>query len=293
MIENEIFYIIKYLLHNISTNHKNLRNNNYILYIISHCRKHISNMKTFIIIFSFFTMISFYSTPEHNKSFEILDGYELIDTMHSKYYGKWFEKLYIKQKVIFYKNGVMERDEVWTEYIELPGKVRSNIGNIEEGNCEIVKNDTQFVFRNSKLNSKRRAIHSVLLLGFDVYLQNPDKTYEQLKESDFNLEKLYETKWQNKKVYVVGSTEGDTTSNQFWIDKKHFYLVRLIQKTQTGKLLEVEFTNIKKLGNGWIATELIFKLNGKLAFIEEYLDYRIPERIDPENFNVDDFKTNF
>ena len=250
-------------------------------------------MKTFITFFLLFTMISFYSTPAHNKSFHILDGYELIDAMHDKYEGKRFEKLYIKQKVTFYKNGEKERDEVWTEFIDLPGKVRSNIGNAEEGNCEIVRNDTQFVFRDGKLVFKRRTVHTILLLGFDIYNQNTERTFKQLKELGFNLEKLYETKWQNRQIYVVGTTEDDTVTNQFWINKEHLFLVRLIQNTQSGKLMEVEFNDIKKLGKGWIATELVFKVDGELAFIEEYLDYGIPESIDWENFNVEDFKTNF
>jgi len=139
-------------------------------------------------------MNSFYSTPEFNKSSDILDGYELIKATHKKYKNKWFEKLYIKQKVTYYNDGENERDEVWTELIELPGKVRSNIGDAKEGNCEIVRNDTQFVFQDGKLVSKRRAVHMVLLLGFDIYKQNIKRTFEQLKESDFNLEKLYETK---------------------------------------------------------------------------------------------------
>ena len=41
---------------------------------------------------------------------------------------------------------------------------------------------------------------------------------------------------------------------------------------------------------GWIATELAFKLDGKLKFIENYIDYRIPEYIDADNFNVEDLK---
>jgi len=66
--------------------------------------------------------------------------------------------------------------------------------------------------------------------------------------------------------------------------------VRLIQKTQSGKLLEVELNNIDRLGKGWIATELIFKVDGELAFKEKYLDYRIPEYIDSTNFDVEDLK---
>jgi len=236
-------------------------------------------------------MIGSYISPQvDKKSINLLDGYELIKAMYKKYEGKWFAKLYNKQKVTYYKNGEAERDEVWSELISIPGKVRSNIGNIEDGNCEISKNDSQFVFKEGKLAFKRRAVHVILLLGFDVYTQNNEKTFEQLKESNFNIDKLYETNWQNKPVYVVGTLEGDEETNQFWIDKKHLYLVRLIQKTQSGKLLEVELNNFEKLGKGWIATELVFKLDRKLKFIENYIDYGIPEYIDADNFNVEDLK---
>jgi hypothetical protein len=236
-------------------------------------------------------MIGSYISPQvDKKSINLLDGYELIKAMYKKYEGKWFAKLYNKQKVTYYKNGEAERDEIWSELISIPGKVRSNIGNIEDGNCEISKNDSQFVFKEGKLAFKRRAVHVILLLGFDVYTQNNEKTFEQLKESNFNIDKLYETNWQNKPVYVVGTLEGDEETNQFWIDKKHLYLVRLIQKTQSGKLLEVELNNFEKLGKGWIATELVFKLDGKLKFIENYIDYGIPEYIDADNFNVEDLK---
>ena len=248
-------------------------------------------MQNLIITLILSIMIGSYISPqEDKKSINFLDGYELIKAMHRKYEGKWFVKLYIKQKVTYYKNGETERDEIWSELISMPGKVRSNIGDIEDGNCEISKNDSQFVFRDGKLAFKRRAVHVILLLGFDVYTQTTEKTFDQLKESNFNIEKLYETSWQNKPVYVVGSLEGDEETNQFWIDKKHLHLVRLIQKTQSGKLLEVELNNFEKLVKGWIATELVFKLDGKLKFIENYIDYGIPEYIDADNFNVEDLK---
>lgn len=233
-------------------------------------------------------MIGTYISPKGNivpQNFS--DGHKLIRTMHKKYNGKWFEKLYIQQKVTHYKNGTPVRNEIWREFIELPGKVRSNIGNVEDGNYEISKNDSQFVFRKSKLVLKRRTVHTILLLGFDVYNQNPEKTFEQLKESGFNLEKVYETNWQNRPTHVVGAPEGDIKTNQFWIDKEHLYLVRLIQKTQKGKFLEVEMNNLEMLDKGWIATELIFKLDRDLKFKEEYLDYIIPKSIDPEYFNIE------
>jgi hypothetical protein len=233
-------------------------------------------------------MIGTYISPKGNiVPQNYSDGHKLIKAMHKKYNGKWFEKLYIHQNVTHYKDGIPERNEIWKEFIVLPGKVRSNIGDAENGNYEISKNDSQFVFRKNKLVLKRKTVHTILLLGFDVYKQNPEKTFEQLKESDFNLEKNYETSWQNRPTHVVGVSKRDTKTNQFWIDKEHLYLVRLIQKTHNGKFLEIELNNLKKLDNGWIATELIFKLDGDLKFKEDYLEYKISKNIDPEYFNIE------
>jgi hypothetical protein len=187
----------------------------------------------------------------------------------------------------------VERTETWNEVLELPGKVRSNIGQVEDGNCEIFINGTYYWFRDGKLMQKRETQHVVLLLGFDVYLQDPKTTLSLLEEAEFDLNVIHETIWNDRPVYVVGAEKGDENTNQFWVDKEHLYFVRHIKASPKGNLIDVELRGFEKLEGGWIATEIVFKRNGEVILAEEYLDYGVPEEIDPDVFNVEELKTRF
>lgn len=217
----------------------------------------------------------------------------LIKAMHERYAGKWYDRATITQKVEYFKEGEVESTETWNEILDLPGKVRSNIGPVEDGNCEIFVNGTYYWFRDGKLVQKRDTQHVVLLLGFDVYLQDPDSTLRQLEDTEIDLDLFHETAWNGRPVYVVGAKEGDFDANQFWVDKENLYFVRQIQISRAGNLIDIQLSDFEALDDGWIATRFVFKRNGEMALAEEYLDYGVPEAIDPEVFNVDELKTRF
>ena len=110
------------------------------------------------------------------------------------------------------KEGEVEREEVWNEIIELPGKVRSNIGPVEEGNAEVFLNGTYYWFQDGKLTQQRNTEHLVLLLGFDVYLQEPESTMAKLGRTEFDLGKMHVRERDGRPVYVVGAKEGNLES---------------------------------------------------------------------------------
>jgi hypothetical protein len=222
-----------------------------------------------------------------------ISAVDLIQAMYKKFEGKWYDKVTITQKVDFHKEGKVERTETWNEILELPGKVRSNIGPAEEGNCEIFIDGTYHWFREGELVQKRETQHVVLLLGFDVYVQDPKITLSQLEDAEFDLEVIRETVWNDRPVYVVGAEDGDEKTNQFWVDKEHLYFVRQIQTSAKGNVIDTQLSAFEKLERGWIATELVFKRNGEVVLAEKYLDYGVPDAIDPEVFNVDELKTQF
>ncbi len=221
---------------------------------------------------------------------DFADGQELIRAMHSRYQGKWYERLKIEQEVIYYRDGKPDRREVWTELLELPGKVRSSIGDAKDGNAEIYLHDTMYYIENGKLAREHKAVHTILLLGFDVYLQLPKKTIQALAADGVDLDLIREDNWKGQPVWVVGARAGDLNVPQFWIEKQRLVLVRTIRKSVAGPLVDVELDRYEPLGGGWIATALVFKRNGQPYVSEKYLGYSIPEHIDPEVFNVQNYK---
>lgn len=220
----------------------------------------------------------------------IKNGEDLVKTMYEKYEGKWYKKLKIVQKVTYYRNGEEQGSQIWSEFLDLPGKVRSNIGPAENGNAEIYVDGEFHRFQEGKRVGGQKAPHPVLCLGFDVYLQEPEKSAAILKEVPFDLGKIHETVWQGRPVYVVGADKDDFKSNQFWIDKEHLYFVRTIFTSPRGASIDIEMNKIVRLGEGWIATQLLFKRNGEVFLKEDYQENTILDEIDPAIFDVKNFK---
>ncbi len=246
---------------------------------------------SFVLVSLLFALLS---TPllsvSIDSSSQINDGEELIKAIYEKYKGKWYDKLKIVQKVTFYRNGEEQGSQIWTEFLDLPGKVRSNIGPSEDGNAEIYLHGEFHRFQDGKRVGGQKAPHPVLCLGFDVYLQEPEKSIAMLKEVPYDLSKIHETVWQERPVYVVGADKDDFEPNQFWIDKEHLYFVRTIFKSPRGTLLDIEMNKIVRLGGGWIATQLIFKRDGQIILREDYQENPILDKVDPAVFDIENFK---
>lgn len=221
----------------------------------------------------------------------VTDPAGLIRAMHDRYAGRWYRALTITQTVTLYEEGEPSGEEVWHEVLQLPGQVRSNIGEAEDGNAEIFRHGTYYWFRDGELVRERNTQHPVLHLGFDVYVQPPESTLAQLERAEFDLETMHEDAWRERPVYVVGAPQGDLESNQFWIDGERLVFVRQISRSPIGNVIDIQLDDFEELEGGWIATRLRFFRNGELALEERYQDYGVPEEIDPGVFAVDSLRT--
>ena len=219
---------------------------------------------------------------------------QLISAMRQKYDGKWYKTLVFAQKTTTFKPDGTTQNGIWYEALSMPGKLRIDFDPIESGSGVIYTNGTNNNFRDGKLVNSQPTDHPLLVLGFDVYFQPADVTLEQLKKMKIDTSVLREDKWQNREVYVVGAKTGDLRSPQFWIDKKNLYFVRLIQPVgkDGASVQEIEFNKYQKVkGGGWIAPEVVFIVNGKRVFLEEYYGIRTNVQLDENLFDPQKFMT--
>lgn len=225
---------------------------------------------------------------------KIKNGEELVAAMHKKYAGKWYKTLTFVQKNTLYKPDGTTENSVWYEAMSAPGKLRVDFDPLESGNGMMFVDGTQHSFKDGKLARSQMLVHPLLVLGFDVYLQPAEKTVSQLKELKIDLSLLREDVWQNKPVYVVGAKQGDLRSAQFWIDKKNLYFVRMLQPAgkDRDRVQETQFNKYQKVkGGGWIAPEVVFMLDGKRNFLEEYTDIQTGVSLDANLFNPQNWMT--
>jgi hypothetical protein len=178
--------------------------------------------KTFVLIIA---MLS--SSFAHGQ--EIRDGQELLRAMHDRYKNSWYQTVTFKQKSTTYKADGSSSAETWYEAASIPGRLRIDIGSPTAGNGYVFFNGDLSVIKDNKVTDTRHSVNMLLVLGFDVYRQDPDITAKIVKEEGYDLSKIHEDTWDGKPAYVVGAAKGDLRSKQFWVEKDTLLFLRDIE----------------------------------------------------------------
>jgi len=245
-------------------------------------------MRTLLLVALIATACAPQPVPEPAPSAPSLTtAQQLVTAMHDRYAGKWFSTLTFVQKNTRYLADGRTDTSTWFETISLPGKLRIDVEPRANGNGNIYRNDSIYVFSNGRLVRQVRSPHPLLLLGFDVYFIPVERTMATLRDIGFDLSRMHESTWQGRPAYVVGAAAGDTRSRQFWIDRDRLVFVRMIEPSRrdTTKTSEIRFNNYYEVGGGWLAPEVEFLIDGARDFLEEYQDVRVGVPVDEGVFD--------
>ena len=202
-------------------------------------------------------------------------GDELLAAMHGEHADDWYRTLFFKQTVTrTAPDGTEQPPETWTEYMEVPGRLRIDLADGYDGNGVIYSGDSLFVFTDGALASREAQTNDLLTLGFDVYGQPPERTVAVLRDAGFDLSKVRQDTWEERPAWVVGADSGDLHTKQFWVDAERLVFVRLLQPfpQATDRTMEIVFAGYEPLAGGWIAPLVLFRLDGREFMREEYFD---------------------
>jgi hypothetical protein len=219
-------------------------------------------------------------------------GAELVRQMHARYAGKWYRTITFVQTTSFPDHPA----ETWYEAGTIPGKLRIDVAPLDSMRVILFVGDSTIVFKGGQRVAARQDRNLLATLGFDVYGQPVDSTIAQLQASGIDLSKIREDTWNGTKVWVVGAAKGDTTSSQFWIEQQRLLFVRLIEARQNPKepqappkLLDVTFEKYQPLGKGWVAPEVVIKVDGKEVQREVYRDIRADVALQPDLYDTETY----
>lgn len=202
------------------------------------------------------------------------NGEELVNSMYEKYKNDWYKTLTFEQATIYYnQEGKIAREQTWFEAMKLPSSLAIKFDSITSGTGILFKNDSVINLRGGLKVAARKFHHPLLILGFSVYAQSPEKTIEGLKALNIDLSKIKTVDWQGKKNYVVGDENG----SQFYIEKERLLFTKMTQKIANNSVSETQFNKYQPLQNGWISPEVLFFTNGKMTMKEVYSDIKTPE----------------
>jgi len=225
---------------------------------------------------------------------KITNGEQLIAAMHKKYVKKWYKTLTFVQKNTQFKPDGTTQNSIWYEAMSAPGKLRIDFDPLDGGNGIMFADGMQHNFKDGKLAKSSPLVHPLMVLGFDVYMQPVEKTVGQLKELKIDLSTLHEEKLNGRDVYVVGAKQGDLRSTQFWIDKKNLYFVKMIQVVGKNQdhVQEIQFNKYQQAkGGGWVSPEVVFMVDGKTVYMEEYSDIQTNIDLDAKLFDTQNWMT--
>ena len=218
---------------------------------------------------------------------------DLIQAMQRKYGKSWYKTATFVQKTTNYEKDGTKKVETWYEALSVPGSLRIDFTPVKDGNGILFTNNQIYSFKSGKVDTNRPFVHPLMILGFDIYKMPLADVVETLKGLKFDLSILREDEWQGRPVYVIGAKQGDLHSPQFWIDRENLYFVRMIRPAgkDGAQTQETQFNKYQKLGGGWMAPEVVFMVDGKVATTEEYSEMRADVALDSKLFDPKYFAT--
>lgn len=213
------------------------------------------------------------------------NGKDVIDFMYQKYRQGPCKLYTFSQKNTHYRNDSIIGHSEWHEYIEFPDKFRIDFGEKTEGNFVIFKNDSSYSYRKNELKKIKHDTNTLLLLLGGMYYREPADVDVRLKNEGYNTKLLSHQKWNKQTVYVIGAVVGDESSNQIWVSKKNWRVVRIIEKMDEKSTMDMTFDAFQKSCNGYTETKVTFKRNGKIEQVEEYFDIKAHDTFPAEVFS--------
>jgi hypothetical protein len=224
--------------------------------------------------------------PPAEKESEFLTGQGVVEAMHARYLGKWYETMTFKQKTSRLLANGKWNVQTWYEAMKLPGRLRIDFDPVSAGNGVLYARDSQFVIQNGRLLRGDPGINPLLLLGFDVYTATVAHTTTRLRREGFDMSTVHETTFQGKPMIVVGAQKGDYNRKQFWIEKERLLFVRMLEPTprDSTKMQDIRFVNYEPRGTAWVAPRVEIWSEGKLVFFEDYDDVKVNVELDDALF---------
>jgi hypothetical protein len=219
---------------------------------------------------------------------------DVVRAMRDRYDGHWYRTLTFVQTSTWYgADGQPGRSELWYEAAAMPGRLRIDIGSPTAGNGALYRSDSVYQFQGGRLASARAGRNILMLLGFDIYFLDPDRSVRMLGEEGYDTTRFHRAIVDGSEYYVIGAAAGDTITRQAWIeaDRLLFWRIRDRGPQPNAPMTEIRFQRYVQHGGGWVAEEVDFLRGGQRFFHETYADVRADVPLDDRLFEPATFMT--
>jgi hypothetical protein len=177
----------------------------------------------------------------------------------------------------------------WFEAIRYPKEFRIDFGNPENGNANINRNDSIYVYRESKMVHSGPEIQEFLILEGGLFYYSVEETLKRLEGLGINTSLFTKSTYKGRPIYIIGAKDEKFDRPQIWMDAERFYVVRRLSKGKKGELYEARYDDFKHIGGHWIETWIEFLVDGKVIQTERYNDIDVSPNLDDRVFDPERF----
>lgn len=219
---------------------------------------------------------------------KLATGPAVFRAMHDRYDGKYLKSLSFLQNNTSYTTTGDERKSQWYVHIAVPGKMRIAFLPSPQKSGLVQVGDRVASFDNGMRVDFRPAVNPMLLLTTDVFVAPTATIMRGLDSLRIDPDVMHLDEWDGRPVYVIGAKDGDTTSNQAWVDRERLQLLRVIQRDKAGTRTIVSDTQVRNYKNieGYdVPTEVLVLRNGRPALREQFSDIRVNEEFPAGTFD--------
>lgn len=218
-------------------------------------------------------------------SFSFRTGDDVLSYLHQRYRNSPCKAYTFSQKNTHYRNDSISGTSEWHEAIEFPDRFRIDFGDKAAGNFIIFRNDSAYRYKQAELKSATYDPNTLLLLLGGLYYRDFADVMSRLQKEGYRTSVLSKQHWRKQKVYVIGAEAGDLSSNQIWVSKKSWRIVRIIERMNENDVMDMTFDRHQAHCKGYVETKVTFKRNGKTEQVEDYYNISAVEKFPDELFN--------
>jgi len=218
-------------------------------------------------------------------------GAEVLQRMHDAYAGKWYRTLTFVQKTTRYRTDGMQTVSTWFESLQHTDRdgtrLRIDVGDLAAGNGVLYTADSTWRLSAGKVTATLGEGNEFLPLIEGVYMQPVTHTIEQLKTTGVDMQRVVAGRWRDRPVWIVGaSSQTDSASAQFWIDRDRNVVVRMIlAPAPSTPTMDIHLDGYVPLERGWLATKIAMNVGGKPMQTEEYSEWKANVDLPPGLFD--------
>ncbi len=210
-------------------------------------------------------------------------GEAVVRSAYAMYAKTWYKNAQWVQRTT--QQGAQQL-ETWYVSMQPPGLLRADVAPGVTGRAFIYRADSLYQFGHGQLRTSTASVEPLFVLLHDLHSAPPEKTIRMLKTFGFDLARTHEATWNGTRVIVVGASASDSSSNQFWLEKRRMILVRLIERNgqDPRRPLDAQIFGYEKAGGGWLEREVRVFLGREPTMLEEYTDVVVDAKLEPDLF---------